>query len=70
MNKELESFARERLIYSLNRCTYCSRYIFNRMYSPKNRFNPIEDTVAKMSVNKLDWAMQQVKRTLDNDDCI
>ncbi len=67
MNKQLEAFARERLIYNLKRCTYYNRYIFNRMYFPKNCFNPIEDTVAKMSAKNLDWAMQQVERTLNND---
>jgi len=80
MNTELQKFARTTLKDELSKCTEAQQLIFKRMYIPwaleiinENRrlteeelAMPINDLVDKMPEDKLDWAMQQVQRTLDN----
>lgn len=65
MNKELSDFARQKLKDGLAQCTDEQVYMFKRMYSHKNLELPINDVVASMPDEKLDWAMQQVSRTLE-----
>ena len=39
--------------------------LFKRMYSPKNLGDGIDDIVDSIPEDKLDWAMQQVERSLE-----
>jgi len=64
MNDKLEQFAREDLKSGLAQCTEKEQHIFKRMYSHKNLDLPINEVVDRMAMEKLDWAMQQVDRTL------
>lgn len=63
MNKELQDFARKTLLDGLNQLEDAHRLLFKRMYSHKNLEASIEDVVASIPEDKLDWAMQQVERT-------
>ena len=65
MNQQLQDFARSTLKDNLRKCTSGQVNIFNRMYSPDDHAKPIDEVVDAMSEEKLDWAMQQVQRTLD-----
>jgi hypothetical protein len=69
MNSELEKFARASLIEDLSLCTDKQESLFRRMYSEGNLELPIEEVVANLSTDKLDWAMTQVRNTLDNNEC-
>lgn len=64
MNKQIESFARNTLKKGLARCDEHSHRIFKLMYSHKDLEKPINDVVDNIPVEKLDWAMEQVQRTL------
>ena len=64
MNNELQSFARQTILDGLNQCTEGQRRKFKQMYAGGNLERSIEDVVANMPEEKLDWAMQQVERTL------
>ncbi len=64
MNEALQSYARQQLIDGLKRCTEGQVKIFKRIYAFKNLDWSIEEVVEAMSEEKLDWAMQQVERTL------
>ncbi len=61
----MQKFARSTLLEGLNQLTKDHRRLFKRMYSHKNLEAPIEEVVANMPGDKLDWAMQQVQRTLE-----
>lgn len=65
MNKQLQIFARRTLKEGLAKCTPDEHHIFRRMYSFKDLKKPIDEVVDGMDPDKLDWAMQQVQRTLD-----
>lgn len=64
MNSQLESYARQTLKESLGKCTQEQQMLFKRMYSHKNLDVSIGDAVDSMVEENLDWAMQQVERTL------
>ncbi len=64
MNAQLEKFARDTLKSDLLACTEAQRLIFKRMYSPIAPCRPIDQVVDDIPVDKLDWAMQQVQRTI------
>lgn len=64
MNLELQSYARTYLIENLKKCTDEQVLRFKRMYSEKDLTAHINDVVNKMAEEKLDWAMQQIERTL------
>jgi len=64
MNKELQRYARETLKEQLKQCTELQQNLFKRMYSHDNQDLSIEQIVDNMEESKLDWAMQQVERTL------
>jgi hypothetical protein len=64
MNKILQKFARQNLIQGLLKCTKKERWRFNKMYSPDDIGRSIDDVVCDMPEDRLDWAMQQVQRTL------
>ncbi len=65
MNNQLQEFAREILIEGLLKLPEANQMIFKRMYSHKDLTLPIEEVVAAMPDERLDWAMQQVQRSLD-----
>ena len=64
MNKILQDHARSYLKDHLKLLTENHRHTFKLMYSYNNLELPIEDVVDQMPEDKLDWAMQQVQRSL------
>jgi hypothetical protein len=64
MNSTLSKFARQQLKQNLAQCTPAQQLIFKRMYAHKNLELPVEDVVDIMTDEQLDWAMQQVERTV------
>jgi len=64
MNHIIEKFARNYLKENIQLCTEGEQHVFKRMYSPKNLDINILQVVDKMSIEKLDWAMMQVEKTL------
>jgi len=66
MNNQLQDFARKYILDGLNQLTEANHLIFKRMYSHKNLEASIEEVVANMSEDRLDWAMQQVQRSLSD----
>jgi ABC-type uncharacterized transport system fused permease/ATPase subunit len=65
MNEQLQQYARDQLKQGLAQCSEQQQLMFKRMYYHKDLTLPINEVVDKMPVDKLDWAMQQVQRTLD-----
>ena len=65
MNKQLQDYARKTLIEGLSQLPETAQHIFKKMYSHKNLTLPIEEVVENMSEERLDWAMQQLQRSLD-----
>lgn len=65
MNNQLQKFARDKLKEGLAILPESHRLFFKKMYSPDNLKADIIDVVNNMSEDRLDWAMQQVQRTLD-----
>lgn len=64
MNKRMQQFARDSLKKGLAKLPKSNQELFKRMYSHKNLGADIDTIVDNMSEDKLDWAMQQVERTL------
>ncbi len=64
MEASLQKFARGQLIEGLQKCNEQQVHLFKRMYSHNNLDADIEEIVAALPENKLDWALQQVNRTL------
>ena len=64
MNKQLEEFARKTLKDGLSKCTAAQQNIFARMYSHEDTSKDVNCIVDDMETEKLDWAMQQIERTL------
>ena len=65
MNDQLQTHARNTLKEGLAQCSGGKQFLFKRMYSQGNLDMPINDVVDNMDPEKLDWAMEQVKNTLD-----
>ncbi len=65
MNKELEQFARQHLKNGLAKLDSAHRLVFKRMYSQGNLDATIKEVVDNMTIEKLDWAIKQVKISLD-----
>lgn len=64
MNKQLQEFARSEIKKGLAQCTEGQQMVFKRMYAHKNLDMPIDQVVNGIPIEKLDWAMQQVERTV------
>jgi hypothetical protein len=64
MNDKIQQFARQELKDGLAQCTDAQQFMFKRMYSHGNLDLDIDQVVDNMPEEKLDWAMQQVQRTL------
>ena len=65
MNNQLQEFARTELKNGLAKLPEKNQLLFKRMYSHENLDLDINTVVDSMPEDKLDWAMQQVQRTLD-----
>lgn len=65
MNDQLQKFARNELKSGLIKLPEANQLLFKRMYSPKNSKLSINTVVDTISTDRLDWAMQQVQKTLD-----
>lgn len=72
MNSELHKYATDYLKENLSKLEEKNRVIFKRLYSYPNGLNKppdltanINDVVDKIPDDKLDWAMQQVKRSME-----
>lgn len=65
MNNELEAFARTTLKSGLAKCTDRERKLFRQMYGHTLPNGNVDKVVDLMPSEKLDWAMEQVKRTLE-----
>jgi hypothetical protein len=66
MNKQLQEHARNTLKDGLSKCTEKQQRFFKQMYCFKDLEASIDVAVDNIPEDKLDWAMQQVKRTLNN----
>lgn len=65
MNIELQKFARETIKEGLAKLNINQKVVFKRMYSPSDLEADINTVVDNMPEEKLNWAMTQVKNTLD-----
>ena len=73
MNKQLEEYARKTLKDGLSKLTQANHRVFKMMYARDNGHRSVEDAEAmdinevvdKIPIENLDWAMQQVQRTLN-----
>ena len=65
MNQQIQDFARQELKTGLAKLPESNQLLFKRMYSHANLDASIDDAVDNMPEDKLDWAMQQVERTLE-----
>ena len=65
MNETLKNFGREELKKGLSKLPESWQLRFKQMYSHKNLNADINDVVDNMPEDKLDWAMQQVERSLE-----
>ena len=66
MNEELQDFARAQIKNGLAKCSDEQQLLFRRMYSHTNLDASIDEAVDAMDAEKLDWAMQQISRTLES----
>lgn len=64
MNNQMLEFAKKTLKEDLIQLPENYQLMFKRMYSHENLSLPIGDIVELIPEDKLDWAMQQVERSL------
>jgi len=64
MNETLQGYARDTLKKELSKLPESNQLMFRRFYSHGNLDANINDVVDAMPEERLDWAMQQVQRTL------
>lgn len=65
MNNQMQDFARSTLKDGLSKLPENWQMLFKKMYSPDDLSVNIEAVVDMVPEDKLDWAMQQVQRSLD-----
>ena len=65
MNSDLQEYARSTLIKGLLSLPEENQLFFKRMYSHTDLEKNIIDVINDMPEDKLDWAMQQVERTIN-----
>ena len=70
MNEKLQDFARDDLKKGLAQCTEGQQRLFKQMYAHENRDKDINFAVYNMPNERLDWAMEQVERTLNKNNKI
>jgi len=64
MNEQLQNYARRTLKEGLAQTSNSQQLLFKRMYAHNNLNTPINKVVDNMKPDQLDWAMEQVKKTL------
>ena len=64
MKKQLQDFARQTIKDGLAKLPKSNSMFFKRMYSHDNLEADINDVIDAIPEDKLDWAAQQVERTL------
>lgn len=64
MNAELQAYARQQILEGLQQLPEAWQLTFKRMYSHLDLDKSLENVVADMPADKLDWAMQQVVNSL------
>jgi len=57
---------RKKLTTMLSICTEAQKHQFKRMYSPWDLKLPIDEVIENMSTLKIDWAIKQVRNTLEH----
>lgn len=62
--KKLQDYAKSVLKDGLSQCTDAQQVMFKKMYAHNEMNKDINDIVDPLPEDKLDWAMQQVERTL------
>ena len=68
MNKTIKSFAQTNIIEGLKLLSYGQVKLFKRMYAKSAGLtvdDSIPDIVKSMPEDKLDWALTQVERTIE-----
>lgn len=65
MNDQLQTYAKDTLKEGLAQCTEGEQLLFKRMYAHANLELSIDEVVDQVEDDRLDWAMEQVQRTLD-----
>jgi hypothetical protein len=65
MNDQLVKFAKSVIKLGLKECSVDQQLIFKRMYSHLDLTKDINEVIDNIPDEKLDWAMQQIQRTLD-----
>ena len=66
MNLTFAITGKEMLKELLAQCTEQQQVMFKRMYSHNNLDLPINEVVEKMKDEKIDWAITQCERTVEN----
>ncbi len=64
MNEKQAELSRMDLKDGLAKCTEAEQLTFKRMYANGDLDLPINDVVDRMPADRLEWAMEQVGRTL------
>lgn len=64
VNEILKNTAKDYLKTNLLKLPESNQLLFKRMYSHENLDASIDEVVDNVPEDKLDWAMQQVERTL------
>lgn len=64
MNQQLQDFARQELLAGLKQLPESWQHRFKQMYAHDNLMLSIEEVVTGMDEDKLDWAMEQVRKSL------
>ena len=67
MNNTLQEFARKTILDGLLKLPEGQQLFFKRLYSHKNLDTPIEEVVKRMPEGKLNWVMEQVRRSLEKE---
>ena len=65
MNNQLQEFARQSLKDGLVKLPENWQMMFKRMYSPNNLETDLNDVIDNIPDDKLDWAMQQVQKSIE-----
>lgn len=68
LRNEFRQAARQELKNGLVQCTESQQLKFAMMYAKDNLQLTVEEIVDRMDWERLDWAMQQVKRTLEKNE--
>jgi hypothetical protein len=66
MNEQLQTFARDTIKEGLALLSDSHRLMFKKMYSHEDLDADINHVVDTMPEDKLDWAMQQVMRSIES----